>query len=311
MDHAGEMAAFVRAVDLGGFSAAARALGVTPSALSKLVTRLEGRLGVRLLNRTTRKLALTPEGHAFFQRSQRILADIEAAETEVARFRKRPGGLLRVNVGVAFGMHQLAFALPDFLARYPDMKIDLTVTDRIIDLIEEGADLAIRTGTLADSSLVARKICDLQRVICASPRYLKRHGAPRRPEDLLKHNCITISGHPELKHWPFESTGSPRAVRTIEVAGNAVVNNAESVLQLGLLGVGIIRLADVIVGDAIRKGKLVALLTASHHVEPLPLQAVYPYGHHRSPKVAAFVDFLLERFADAPWRLTAPGKRHA
>ncbi len=294
-----DMTAFVRAVELGGFSTAARDLGLTPSAISKLVTRLEDRLGVRLLNRTTRRLALTPEGEAFFHRSQRILSDIIEAENEVASFRSQPRGLLRVNVGTAFGMHQLAPALPDFLARHPEVRVELTITDRVVDLIEEGADIAIRLGGLGDSSLVARKICELERVICASPAYLRRHGTPRKPEDLLEHNCLNVAYAPNLQRWPFETK---EGVRAIEVRGNVSANNADTLLELALLGVGVIRLSDAIVGAAIRQGKLAPLLVDSHHSEPLPLHAVYPQGRHRSPRVAAMVQFLVERFAAAPWR---------
>ena len=301
-----EMTAFVRAVELGGFSTAARDMGLTPSAISKLVTRLEDRLGVRLLNRTTRKLALTPEGEAYFQRSQRILADIDEAESEVARFRAQPKGLLRINVGSAFGMHQLAPALPEFLAANPEVRIELTVTDRIVDLIEEGADLGIRLGTLPDSSLVARKICDVERVVCASPAYLRKHGVPKRPDDLLGHNCLTISYSPGLRRWPFAAGDG---VRHVEVAGNVSANTAESLLQLALLGVGIIRLSDPIVGEAIRDGRLVALLQDVHHAEPVPLHAVYPQGRHRSPRVAAMIDFLVERFGSAPWRTPPKGRK--
>lgn len=301
-----DMTAFVRAVELGGFSTAARDMGLTPSAISKLVTRLEDRLGVRLLNRTTRKLALTPEGEAYFHRSQRILADIQEAEDEVARFRAQPKGLLRVNVGTAFGMHQLAPALPEFLGAHPEVQVELTVTDRVVDLIEEGADLGIRLGTLPDSSLVARKICDVERVVCASPAYIGKHGTPRRPDDLLRHNCLAISYSPSLRRWPFASGDE---VRHLEVSGNVSANTAESLLQLALLGVGIIRLSDVIVGEAIRDGRLVALLQDVHHAEPLPLHAVYPHGRHRSPRVAAMIDFLVERFGAAPWRSPAKARK--
>lgn len=294
-----DMTAFVRAVELGGFSVAARELGLTPSAISKLVTRLEDRLGVRLLDRTTRKLALTPEGEAYFQRSQRILHDITEAENEVASFRAQPRGLLRVNVGTAFGMHQLAPALPEFLSRHPEIRVELTITDRVVDLIEEGADIAIRLGTLGDSSLVARKICELERVICAAPLYLERHGTPRTPDELLDHNCLNVAYAPNLQRWPFTVAGG---VRHIEVHGNVSANNADTLLQLALLGVGVIRLSDAIVGEAIGAGRLVPLLADSHYSEPLPLHAVYPQGRHRSPRVAAMVEFLLERFGDAPWR---------
>ncbi len=298
------MTAFVRAVEHGSFSVAARELGLTPSAVSKLVTRLEDRLGVRLLNRTTRRLALTPEGEAYFERSQRILSEIAEAENEVARFRAQPKGLLRVNVGTAFGTHQLAPALPEFLARHPEVHVELTVTDRVVDLIEEGADLGIRLGNLVDSSLVARRICELERVICAAPSYLRAHGTPRVPEDLPRHNCLSVAYAPNLRRWPFDT---PEGVRHLEVKGNVSANNADTLLQLAILGVGVIRLSDVIVGEAIRAGQLVPILQDVHHGEALPLHAVHPTGRHRSPKVAAMIDFLVERFSGAPWR--APERR--
>ncbi len=315
MDTPGEMKAFVRAVELGGFSAAARDLDLTPSALSKLTTRLEDRLGVRLMNRTTRKLALTAEGEAYFASARRILMEIEEAESAVTRFSAHPKGLLRVNVGAAFGLHQLAPALPKFLDRYPQIEMDITVTDRLVDLVEEGADVAIRNSVLADSSLVAKKICDLQRVICASPAYLKKHGTPLRAVDLLQHNCISISGAPQLRRWPFDVAAvkaggvggvsdkvTEKSIEYIDVKGNVSANNAEALLQLAATGVGIIRLTDVIVGDGIRAGWLTPILVDMHHVEPVPLSAVYPHGKHKSPRVAAFVNFLVETFADAPWR---------
>ncbi len=312
MDTPGEMKAFVRAVELGGFSAAARDLDLTPSALSKLTTRLEDRLGVRLMNRTTRKLALTAEGEAYFASARRILMEIEEAESAVTRFSAHPKGLLRVNVGAAFGLHQLAPALPKFLDRYPQIELDITITDRLVDLVEEGADVAIRNSVLADSSLVAKKICDLQRVICASPAYLKKHGTPRRAVDLLQHNCISLSGAPQLRRWPFDVAGgkagavgektTENSIEYIDVKGNVSANNAEALLQLAATGVGIIRLTDVIVGDGIRAGWLTPILLDIHHVEPVPLSAVYPHGKHKSPRVAAFVNFLVETFSSAPWR---------
>jgi DNA-binding transcriptional LysR family regulator len=300
------MNAFVRSVELGGFSAAARDLDLTPSALSKLVTRMEDRLGVRLMNRTTRKLALTAEGEAYFASAKRILTEIEDAELEVTRFSIHPRGLLRVNVGVAFGMHQLAPALPRFLERYPDIELDITVTDRLVDLVDEGADVAIRTGALRDSTLIAKKICDMHRMICASPAYLQKHGIPLTPRDLLKHNCLSISGAPQLRKWPFDTLNG---METVDVIGTVNANNAETLLQLAATGVGIIRLSDVIVSEGIRGGWLVPLLTGVHHAEPLPLSAVYPQGKHKSPRVAAFVNFLVESFASAPWRAAAPAVR--
>jgi DNA-binding transcriptional LysR family regulator len=301
-----DMAAFVRAVELGGFSAAARELQLTPSAISKLVSRLEERLGVRLLNRTTRRLALTPEGEAFMLRSQRIIADIAEAEDEVASFRARPRGLLRVNVGTAFAMHALAPALPAFLQRHPEMEVELSVTDRLVDLIEENADLGIRTGALRDSSLVARKLCDMERVICASPAYLKRHGTPRKPEDLLAHNCLRLAGFPALWRWPFDARDG---VRHMEVRGNVLASDSETLRHLAIAGAGIARFVDVVVGEDVRDKRLVPVLPDSHHVEPVPLNVVWPQGRHRSPKVSAMVDFLVETFAGAPWRAAPKAAR--
>jgi DNA-binding transcriptional LysR family regulator len=299
MDRAAEMNALVRSVDCGGFSAAARELDLTPSALSKLVSRLEDRLGVRLLQRTTRSLQLTPEGEAFYERARRILAEMDEAEAEVVQAGLRPQGLLRLHCGSAFGMHQLATAIPDFLERHPGVEVDITISDQPPAAVEEGIDLAIRTGPLDESSLVARRICNLERVICAAPSYLVKHGTPRTPDDLQRHNCLWITSLPVLRRWPFTCDDG---IRIVNIDGNVVANNAETVLQLAVAGVGITRLTDVIVGDAIHRGELVPILTDWNHVEPVPLYATYPSGRHLAPKVRAMVDFLVERFADAPWR---------
>lgn len=297
----GEMAAFVRVIELGGFSAAGRELGLTPSALSKLVSRLEARLGVRLINRSTRALKLTAEGEIYFARSRHILADIRDAEAEAVRTRERPRGLLRMSVGTAFGLHQLARTVPLFLGRYPEIQIELAVTDRMTDLFRESVDLALRTGPLPDSNLVARKVCELQRVICAAPTYLARHGIPRMPDELRQHNCIIINTSAKLARWPFRTS---RGQCAIPVSGSVSADNAEAVLQLALAGSGIVRLGDNIVGEELKRGSLVPILTDSHLAEPLPLHAIYPRGRHRSPKVGAMLDFLVEQFSNTPWRQT-------
>src|SRR6185369_10285517 len=199
-----EMESFVRSVELGGFSAAARELKVTPSALSKLVSRLEGSLKVRLLSRTTRKLTLTPEGELFLARCRRILAEMEDAENEVARTRERPRGRLRMHVGVGFGTHQLVPAMPRFVERFPEVEVELLVEDRRVDLMKDGADLAVRPSTVADPALVGRKICEFERLVCASPKYLARHGAPQSPEDLARHQCILLyTGGTPPARWSF------------------------------------------------------------------------------------------------------------
>jgi DNA-binding transcriptional LysR family regulator len=308
-DRALEMTTLVTAAEQGGFSAAARLLGVTPSAVSKTITRLEARLGVRLLNRTTRRLTATAEGETLIARGRHILAELDEAEMEVTRARGAPRGLLRINTLVAFGLHALPPVLPEFLRRYPEVQVELSVTDRLVDLVDEGIDLAVRSGRLPDSSLVARKICDTERMICAAPTYLKRHGTPRRPEDLLNHNCIVISGYPQLRRWPFDDPTAPGGIRTIEVSGNVAANNAENVLQMALAGVGIVRLGDLVIAEHVHDGRLVQILASHHHVEPLPLHAVYPQSRLRSPKVGAMADFLIEKFAHAPWRNVPPRRR--
>ncbi|MFY9723582.1 MAG: LysR family transcriptional regulator [Azonexus sp.] len=300
------MTAFVRSVDGGGFSAAARELGLTPSALSKLVTRLEDRLGARLLQRTTRRLQLTPEGEAFYVRSRRILADMDEAEAEVVEAGVRPTGLLRLHCGSAFGMHQLAPAIPLFLERHPGVELDITISDEPLVGLGEGVDLAIRIGPLDESSMVARRICNLERVICAAPSYLERCGVPRTPDDLQHHNCLWITSLPVLRRWPFDTDDG---IRVVHIDGNVVANNAETVLQLAMAGVGITRLTDVIVGDAIRRGELIPILSEWHHVEPVPLYATYPSGRNLSPKIRAMVDFLVEQFGPAPWRRVAEETR--
>jgi DNA-binding transcriptional LysR family regulator len=299
MDRVGEMTAFVRAVETGGFSAAARKLGLTPSALSKLVTRLEDRLGARLLQRTTRRLQLTAEGEAFYARARPILSAINEAEAEVAEAGASPRGLLRLHCGSAFGMHQLASAIPRFQELHPEVEMDITVADEKVDSMEDGFDLAIRIGPLDESSMVARRICNLERVICAAPAYLERRGTPHTPDDLQQHNCLWITSLPALRRWPFDTDDG---IRVVQIGGNTVANNAETVLQLAVAGVGITRLTDVIVGDAIRRGELVPILTEWHHAEPVPLFATYPSGRNLSPKVRAMVDFLVAEFGSAPWR---------
>lgn len=301
MDRAAEMAAFVCAVDNGGFTAASQQLGLTPSALSKLVTRLEDRLGARLLHRTTRRLQITPEGEAFYARARAILNAMDEAEAEVAEASASPRGLLRLHCRSAFGMHQLTPAIPSFQALYPKVELDITISDQP-DGKEGNYDLSIRNGPLDESSVVARRICNLERVICAAPSYLAQHGTPRNPDDLQQHNCLWITSLPALRRWPFNTD---EGIRIVPVSGNVVANNAETVLQLALAGVGITRLTDVIIGEAIRMGQLVPLLVDWNHVEPVPLYATYPSGRNLSPKVRAMVDFLITTFSSAPWRITS------
>lgn len=305
MDATSDLRVFVRVMDRGNFSQAASDLGITPSAVSKLVSRLEDRLGVRLLERSTRRLALTPEGETFLARARQIVADIEEAEAEVARVRGAPRGKLRINAGTAFGLHQLTRALPEFLARYPEIDIELSITDRLVDLIEEQTDIAVRSGHIPEGPFIQRKLVDLERVICAAPSYLEKRGTPQAAADLKAHDCIVVAG-PGLNRWPFKTRAG---IDVVEVRPRVTTDSAEAALRMAIEGAGIIRLSDVIVGDPLQKGELVPLLTAIHHVEPFPLAAIYPTGRNRLPRVAVFIEFLRERFGHAPWRIAKAAAR--
>lgn len=300
IDHASAMAAFVRVVEAKGFSAAAPLLGLTPSAVSKLVTRLEARLGVRLLQRTTRALSLTADGEAFYAAARRIVAEIEALESEMAGQRGTPHGLLRITTSLAFSTHQLAPMIGEFLQRYPEIQLELMPTDRVVDMIDEGVDIAIRIGKLADSSFMARKIGDDVRLVCAAPAYLAAHSAPKRPEDLVRHNCIVSRDRAYLNRWHFRIDGQ---VREIEVGGRVSVSEGEAQLRLALQGLGIVRLTRLTVAGAIKRGELVALLGEYSAEEPVPIHAVYPHRKHLASKVTAFVEFILERFTPPPWEI--------
>ena len=300
IDHASEMAVFVRVVDSKGFSAAAGELGLTPSAVSKLVTRLETRLGVRLLQRTTRALHLTAEGEAFYAAARRIVSEIETLEEQVSGQRDTPHGLLRVTTSVAFSTHQLAPVIVEFMARHPLVQLELLPTDRVIDMVEEGIDIAIRIGRLADTSFMARKIGEDKRLICAAPSYLARHGTPQRPEDLRRHSCIVSRDHAYLNRWSFKVDGEPVE---IDVRGRVAVTEGEAQMQLALQGIGIVRLTRLTLTQAIREGSLVPLLGAFSAEEAVGIHAVYPHRRHLAPKVPAFVNFLIEKFTPPPWEI--------
>ena len=299
MSEVSDLRTFVRVVERGGFAAASKDLGITPSAVSKLITRLEDRLSVRLLHRTTRRLALTPEGEIYHLRARDVLAAIEDADAEVSRAGQRPRGRLRVSCVTAFALHQLMPALPDFLARYPEVELELAVTDRVVDLLNENADVGIRSGTVADGSLVARKIAEITRGLYASPDYLARRGTPRSPDQLREHDCIVLSHIPSSHRWPFLADGK---FALVEISSRTVVDIGEAALRLAVAGGGIARLADLIAAEALGAGLLEPVLPEMHVAEPVPLSAVYPQGRHRMPKVRAFLDFLIERFSHAPWR---------
>lgn len=299
MDRQESMAVFLRVVEEGDFSAAARRLRMTPSAVSKIVARLENRLGVRLLQRSTRRIGLTPEGGTYAEAARRILADLDEAELSIQPGAE-PRGRLRVSLPIAFASRAVVPVLPAFLARYPAIELELTCTDVVVDLLEEGVDVAVRVAALSDSRLVVRRLAANRRAICAAPGYLDRHGVPRTPADLQHHVCLGTTTSGGINVWEFDG---PDGVERMRIRGPIEANSTEALRELALAGLGIIRLSEVIVGPDIRAGRLTRLLTGYNHPEGPPICAVYPHRRLLSPRVRAFVDFLAEAFADPPWQV--------
>jgi DNA-binding transcriptional LysR family regulator len=301
-----EMAIFERVAARGSFAGAANDVSLSPSAVAKLITRLERRLGVRLINRTTRRLALTAEGETYLHRVHEILGAIEAAESEIVSARASPRGHLRVHTFPVIAAHELAPALPDFLARHPHITFDFMVTNRSVDLVGENVDVSLRIGPLEDSGLVARKIVDLSRVVCASPAYLARHGRPVEPADLVRHACLTLSRNPGSASWPFRVNGK---LTRIEVKGSVSADSADMLLQLAIAGAGILRLSEHVVARSIHEGLLEPLLQDAQDPQTYPLFALLPPGRHQALKVKVFIDFLTERLGSAPWRRASDADR--
>jgi DNA-binding transcriptional LysR family regulator len=294
-----EMAIFQRVAERGSFGAAAEDAGLSPSAVAKLITRLESRLGVRLINRTTRRLALTTEGEIYLEHAREILAAIESAEADIASARLSPRGHLRVHTFPVIAVHHLVPVLPDFLTRYPQITFDFLVTNRTVDIIGENVDISLRMGALEDSALVARKIVELPRIVCASPGYLARHDRPLRPSDLAHHSCLTLSRNPGSASWPFQVDGK---LEQVHVKGPVSADSADMLLGLAVKGAGILRISEHVVAAAIQAGQLEPLLQDFRDPERYPLWALLPPGRHQTPKVRAFLDFLIERLGAAPWR---------
>ena len=295
MDNLSAMELFARVVQEGSFSAAARSLDLTPSAISKQIGRLEDRLGARLITRTTRRFALTEEGRAFHERTVRILAEVAEAEQAVSDLRGEARGTLKVNAPFAFGRLHIAPLLPLFLERHPALRIDMTFNDRFIDLVDEGVDLVIRIGELADSSLMARRLARNRRVVCGAPDYFRRNGKPKHPAELTRHNCLVYTYRALRNDWQF--IGPDGVEQSVLVSGNLEANNAEA-LHAGILGgLGLGLLPLWLVGHDLKAGRLVEALPG-YHAPDSAIYAVYPPGRHLSPKVRLFIDFLAERFAE-------------
>jgi len=301
VDQLVEMRVFVRAIEVGTFAGAAGDLGLSPSAVSKLVARLEARLGVRLVNRTTRKLSLTAEGETYYRSGRQLVHALDGLEQEVAATASRPRGLLRVNTPVTLGVHHLAPVLTEFHQRYPDVRVHLSLTDRFVDIYAEQIDVAVRMGPLSDSTLMSRKIAEIEAVLVASPRYIEEFGIPKTGADLVHHRCIVFTA-PGRNRWPFRTADG--SLEHLEVAGTFASDSLQCILQLALEGGGIARLADFLVADSIRAGKLVQLLVGQHVAEPASVFAVFAPGTQRIPKVRVFLDFLVGHFQHHAWRLS-------
>ncbi len=298
MDRLQAMTVFAKVVEQGSFARAAERLSISSSACSRQVAELEAHLETRLLNRTTRRLSLTEGGQGFYERCVQLLADLEEAEQAAAQNAARPRGTLRVTTSINFGVRHVSPAIGAFLAKYPEVTFDVSLSDRIVDLVEEGYDLAIRIGSAGGDTLVARRLGESRMVACASSAYLKAHGAPKTPEDLARHSCLTYEYMPVRNVWTFRGKdGREHAVR---VSGPLHSNNGDLLAAAAVAGVGIAYEPEFILGPDLKAGRLVPILGS--YTSPLgPIYAVYPSRRYLSAKVRAFVDFLAQRFANASW----------
>jgi DNA-binding transcriptional LysR family regulator len=293
MDRLTSMAVFKRTVELGSFAAAARQFGMSPEMAGNHVRALETRMGVRLLNRTTRRLHLTEAGSLYYARCNRILAEVDESEAEANALQTAPRGLLRIAVPVTFGVRSIAPAVSDYMMRYPDVSFDVAVSDRFVDLIEEGFDLAIRIGRLPDSNLIARLLTSPQLVVCASPAYLQRAGHPETPAELVSHSCLIYTEIAAPDTWQF--VGPAGQSETVHVRGPIAATSAEFVREMAVAGHGVILGPNFSFRADIAAGRLSPLLPGWRASRDLAVHAVYPHRSLVSAKVRSFVDFLAER----------------
>jgi DNA-binding transcriptional LysR family regulator len=312
MDRLDDMALFARVAETRSFTVAAAKLGLSRSAASRRMTELEGRLGARLLNRTTRRISLTEAGETYLARVQQILADVDDADRSVASLQAAPRGVLKVAAPMSFGMQHLGPAIADFLSAFPDIEVEMDLNDRYVDLVDEGYDVAVRIGQLKDSSLVAKRICPARVVHAASPAYLTRRGVPRAPEDLAHHDCLIYTNIPQGAQWLFRTTpltpGAARggnhdpdaATRLVKVNTRLRANNGDVLLEAACAGVGIVALPTFICGKALAEGRVVPILQ-EWAVTRSAINAVFPANRHLSSKVRVFVDFLADRFGPNPY----------
>jgi len=295
MDRLTEMEAFATVVDQGGFTDAARKMGISKSAVSKHVSSLEARLGARLLNRTTRRVSPTEIGLAYYDRARRVLNDAGEADAMVNAMQSEPSGLLRISVATDFGVRHLSPALAGFLHQFPDIEINMVLNNRYVELISEGFDVALRVGDLEDSTLRARKLTTTSKRMIAAPSYLEKYGTPRRIDDLSDHKLLHYSNQSSGNVWKITApSGEKRQVRT---SGWLTVNDGQSLLNAAKSGLGIAFLPCFLFSDALERGDVVEVLPDLPH-ENLGIYAVYPPGRFTQPKVRAFIDFLVREFSD-------------
>ncbi len=294
MDVLSGMQAFVKVVDEGSFTKAAASLSMPKSTLSRHVAALEDRLGVRLLHRTTRSLRPTDVGMAYYERCTQIVNDVEEAEAAVTQLQTSPRGTLRLSVGVTFGYMFVPSLISSFLRQHDSVDVEVQLSDRMVDLVDEGFDLALRAGVLGDSSLIARKLGSATRACVASPEYLRLRGTPKRPSDLRSHDCLRYGYERSGSSWGFASARVP-------VSGPLTANNADILREAAIDGLGLAFMPRFMVAQAIQDGTLVEVL-AEHIAQEGGVYAVYPHSRHLSAKVRAFVDHAIEHFGPiAPW----------
>lgn len=299
INRAADMEVFATAIERGSFSAAARILGLSPSAVSRTISGIEARFGVRLIARTTRALAMTAEGEAYYHAARRILGDLAEVEQAIGE-QAAPRGRLRISTTLSYGRLHIVPLLGDFLDLYPGIIVDISLTDAVIDLVEERADVAIRIGPLPDSPLIARRLGESDRAVVASPAYVARHGEPMAPEDLHAHRCLGFNFRRQQPWWPFRRDGRDIG---LPITPAIEANNGDTVTQLALDGVGIARVGRFNVADAIADGRLVELLAAYNPGDIEPFHALFLGGSTLPARVRVFIDFLADR-------LTTVSNRH-
>jgi DNA-binding transcriptional LysR family regulator len=290
-----DMRIFTQVMESGSFTAAADQLGLSKQFVSRRLMQLEERLGVRLLNRSTRRLDVTPLGQAYYESALRLLAEVEQAEQSIAGQNNQPRGTIRLTAPLSFAIEHLGRLLPVFLQRYPEVSVEVDLSDRSVDLLGEGYDLALRIGVLEDSTLIGRHIAHIERVYCCSPDYLELRGEPAEPEALKGHDCLPY-GHSRQVQWRFERQGKPVAV---SLCGRMRANNGELLRDAAIAGLGITYLPLFIVGAALEEGRLVRVLDV-FRTPPLALSAVYPQHRQGARPVRALIEFLKEALAECP-----------